>query len=150
MRSARRQLLFLRNRRNAAHGASRNARAVLFFALLLGVCLWLEPSVVSKGVREVVRGEVGTFEGRMCVVPPWWWKDFRGEGEGAVVGMTAVGQKVEGGWHGWASWVDGVYLVGLGSLWMMFWFVNMEYVRNSEEWVWVILSQLQDQYDFRA
>ncbi|KAI8806900.1 hypothetical protein BJ742DRAFT_346334 [Cladochytrium replicatum] len=149
MRSARRQLLFLRNRRNAAHGASRNARVVLFFAVLLGVCVWLEPSVVSRGVREAVRGEAGTFESRMCVVPPWWWRDVRGDGEGFGIGV-AGGERYDGGWHGWASWVDGVHWVGLGSLWMMFWFVNMEYVRNSEEWVWVILSQLQDQYDFRA
>jgi hypothetical protein len=51
--------------------------------------------------------------------------------------------------HGWASYVDILQWIGALGLHGCFSFMKAEYLRNSEAWIALTVSQVQNEFDFR-
>ena len=80
----------------------------------------------------------GPQQGRytnICVVPPYWWLEKQ---QNNVVEIT----------HGWASWIDALQWVSGVGVYLVFSAMRAEYIRNMEDWVWIIVSQVQNTFNF--
>lgn len=51
--------------------------------------------------------------------------------------------------HGWGSYMDLIQWIGALGLHGIFSFMKSEYVRNSDAWIALTVSQVQNEFDFR-
>lgn len=124
-------------------GPSLKAKFILLVSLSLLCFQFLDPSIMSKFVTyKVNRGNSSiSFESRMCSVPPFWWHN-----------ATVIEDKLsyyDPVLHGWASWVDLTQILGFLGSCLMFHYGRLEFRRNKEEWIRVVVTRVQETFDFR-
>jgi hypothetical protein len=101
-------------------------------------------------------------DGDMCIVPPYWnLKTIHGISNprslhsilnsinSTIPHQTYSFSPTDTVKHGWASVVDVYVFVGfLGSI-CWFWVLKREFKRCKDEWVRMVVREIQDRFDFR-
>lgn len=119
----------------SSRGPSSYANLILGIGLTLSMFAWLlEPSQRNYLVVWLVQ-IMGKTENpaELCIVPPQW---------------STEGNSGER--YGWASLMDVLeWTGGLGSI-VLFYFIKLEFDRNSSFWVFLTVREVQSAFDFRS